>query len=230
MNERRPVPLPRYRRPERDLGAAGSFSAADAQAVMRSGQHEARNEIEPAWLRFVGAAFFLCLAVSSFGLWLTVRDQHPFVGPANGTDRYFAIIAVPWVAMTVLAIPMWHYQLRAFRGIRGRSRVEMITRMVVVFVFMFGGQRVLDSANSDAAKVWRLFPVGIALLGCVMSVVWYLAFNRRITRASLFTLFVLLLSAATGAHTMFLVWSLGMVVTAVAFALGYSGVRDQEWP
>lgn len=227
-NGRPPVPLPRYRRTAPGVEGGGSFSATDAQGVLHSGQREARAEFEPLWLQLAAPITYLCLAVSMFGLWLTVRHEHPFVGFAGSTDRYLWVVAAPFAVLLLLVVPLSLFRLRSLRGLRGRTRAEQITTVIMAFTIFVSGQLLLRSAHSDQATVWRLLWIATALLAFVGVVVRYLVFDRRPTHTDLLLLLVLLLAAAVEPRTMFLVISLGFVLAAVSVGIDIVAKSDRE--
>jgi hypothetical protein len=141
-------------------GNGGSFDPRDAAALLSQTSQQARRQFEPAqpWLLAIRAVLVLA---ALGGVWLSVRGQHPYKGPAA------------WALLIVAAFVIVNYaataavRARATAGITGRSRFTPIEITVMAvswaapFVIMAALGVTRDSQSGYLLTV-PLIVVGLA--------------------------------------------------------------------
>lgn len=146
---------------------ADHFGPADAADLLARTRREARRGFEglPPLVCLVSAAVVLCV----YGLlWLSVRDQHPYVGPRGAVVGWvYGILAVS-VVVSVTA-----YR-RAMRGVDGRSRRDDALAWLAVgvpwiAVYVFNGALRADGFGDalvngvfNAAGPWLVVGTAVA--------------------------------------------------------------------
>jgi hypothetical protein len=130
-----------------------SFEPREAADLLVSTGREARRRFEP---RAPLVALICAVAVLAiYGtLWLSVRDQHPYVGPSDTATAWAYTILAVSIVVSVTA-----YR-RATQGITGRSRKEdglawlaVGVPWVAVYVFMAA----LHAAGAGTGVVYGVF-------------------------------------------------------------------------
>lgn len=146
----------------------GHLAPGDAAALLASTRRSARRSFEQRTPLICLFSAVVVLAVYGT-LWLSVRDQDPYVGPSRGVIGWvYGIVAV------TIAVSTAAYR-RASRGVRGRSRREDAIAGVAVgvpwiAVYVFDGALKANGFDSaivygvfDAAGPWLV--VGAAMAG-----------------------------------------------------------------
>jgi len=140
-------------------GNGGNFDPQQAAALLDQTTQQARRQVEPSppWMLVIRAVIVLaaCGAV-----WLSVRGQHPYKGPA-------AAVAIP----VVLAFVVVNFGAtvavakRATAGVSGRSRLRRaeIAVMAVAWIGVFAVMGALADAGVSRAVVYGLYPTTVPL-------------------------------------------------------------------
>jgi hypothetical protein len=152
-----------------DHGDDDRFAPRDAADLLVSTRRTARRGFEARTPLICLFSAVVLLVVYGM-LWLSVRDQHPYVGPSGAVVGWvYSIVAVS-IVVTVTA-----YR-RATRGVRGQSRREdAIAGLAVgvpwIAVYVFNGALHADGFGSslvygvfDAAGPWLVVGTGLAAL------------------------------------------------------------------
>jgi len=141
-------------------GNGGNFDPQQAAALLDQTTQQARRQVEPSppWMLVIRAVIVLaaCGAV-----WLSVRGQHPYKGPA-------AAVAIP----VVLAFVVVNFGAtvavakRATAGVSGRSRLRRaeIAVMAVAWAGVFVVMGALAGAGVSRAVVYGLYPATVPLI------------------------------------------------------------------
>src|SRR6266487_5130645 len=141
-------------------GNGGNFDPQQAAALLDQTTQQARRQVEPSppWMLVIRAVIVLaaCGAV-----WLSVRGQHPYKGPA-------AAVAIP----VVLAFVVVNFGAtvavakRATAGVSGRSRLRRaeIAVMAVAWIGVFVVMGALAGAGVSRAVVYGLYPATVPLI------------------------------------------------------------------
>jgi hypothetical protein len=148
----------------------GAFDPRSAAAVLTDTRIRARRGFAQR-TPLVCAFSALVLLVVYGALWLSVRNQHPYVGPTLGVvGLVYGVVAVSAVVSTT------RYR-RAVRGVHGQSRTEdRIAGLAVglpwIAVYIFDAALHADGfGNSivygvfDAAAPWLVVGTALAALG-----------------------------------------------------------------
>jgi hypothetical protein len=124
-----------------------------AAALLEETKLRAQRQFDvwPPYLLLIGAAIFLL----AFGAaWLSVRGQHPYVGPSGGALAVMYGGIIVWIVAVVLVVQ------RATNGISGRSakgRTYRAGYLVVIIAYsLFQGA--LYHAGASHAIVYGIFP------------------------------------------------------------------------
>lgn len=151
--------------------AAGDdrFDPSDAADLLARARRAARRDFEQRTPLLCLVSAVVLLVVYGL-LWLSVRDQHPYVGPSGAVVGWvYGIVAVSVV------VSVTGYR-RATRGVRGQSRREdAIAGLAVgvpwIAVYVFDGALHADGFGSslvygvfDAAGPWLVVGTGLAAL------------------------------------------------------------------
>lgn len=138
----------------------GELDPREAAALLEQAGREARHRLDPQppLLLLLGAIVFL---LGYGAVWWSVRDQHPFVGPAG-----WAIGAI-YAAVIVWAVAAGTVSRRANRGVGGRSRrqqglqgIAFLAGLIAVYVF----QGALHHAGASDAIVYGIYPAVAPLI------------------------------------------------------------------
>jgi hypothetical protein len=145
------------------------FDPGDAADLLVSARRTARRGFEQRTPLVCLVAAVVVLAAYG-ALWLSVRDQDPYVGPSRAVIGWvYGIVAVS------VAVSMATYR-RATRGVRGKSRREdAIAGLAVgvpwIAVYVFDGALKADGFDSaivygvfDAAGPWLVVGTAVAAL------------------------------------------------------------------
>jgi hypothetical protein len=137
----------------------GAFDPRAAAVLLDQTTLRARRQFQPypPWLLAMRAV----LALGVYGaLWLSVRGQHPYVGPTA------AVIPVGVAVGIVIVVATVAVAKRATAGIRGRSQLRSaeIVLMVVVWVGVFVAMGILAGAGVSNAIVYGLYPATAPLI------------------------------------------------------------------
>src|SRR5579884_96141 len=139
---------------ELDLDPRAAAALLD-QATRRA---ERRFELRLSWLTLTAAIVALvCYGV----LWLSVRDQHPYRGPAGwALAVLYGTIAV-WATLNAVVLR------RATRGVGGRAarqRAIIGTAGAAVWICVYIVQGALDHAGAGAAIAYGIWPAAAPLI------------------------------------------------------------------
>jgi hypothetical protein len=155
--------------PADDDGTLDVRSAAD---LLRQTEQDAR-EAMTVRMSVVYAAWGVAWLVGLSGMWLSVRDQHPYRGPSGPSAAVFGVLMLAALAVTIVVV------VRATRGVRGGS--ETRGRMygwswAVGFGALFAIEAALVHAGADAAVTGVLGAAGpvfvVSLIYVVGATIW----------------------------------------------------------
>jgi hypothetical protein len=131
---------------------------AAAELLVRTKSRAQRQfDAWPPYLVFTGAAIFLF----AYGaVWMSVRGQHPYVGPSGGALAIMYGVILVWIIAVVSVLQ------RANSGISGRSKRERSFRAgYLVIIFGYSAyQGALYHAGASHAIVYGIFPNSIQWL------------------------------------------------------------------
>ena len=130
------------------------FDPSEAAALLRQTRSRAQRSLDrrPPLLVLLGAVLFF---VAYWGVWWSVRRQHPYHGPAGWSlGLLYGIIAV-W------AVSVSFTMRRATAGVGGatrrRGRVEAVSFTVIwIAVYVFQGS--LHHAGASNAIAYGIYP------------------------------------------------------------------------
>ncbi len=130
-----------------------------AAELLASTKHRAQRQFDvwPPYLLFLGAAIFLF----AYGaVWLSVRGQHPYVGPSGGALLIMYGVIVAWIVAVVTVLQ------RANNGVSGASKRRRAYRFgfLVVIIGYSAYQGALYHAHASHAIVYGVFPASIQWL------------------------------------------------------------------
>lgn len=137
-----------------DPADAGELDAHAAAALLNEAARHAERQFDrrPPLLMLIGSVLF---PVAFGAIWWSVRDQHPYAGPAGWALAVLYAVVVVWVVSLTTVLR------RAGQGIGGRSqarqRIEGVAfgaAWVVVYVF----QGALEHAGASNAIVYGIYP------------------------------------------------------------------------
>jgi len=137
----------------------GELDPRAAAELLASTKHRAQRQFDvwPPYLLFIGSALFLVCYGSA---WLSVRGQHPYVGPSGGAllIMYGGIVA--WIIAVVTVLQ------RANSGVSGASKRRRAFRSgyLIVIVGYSAYQGALYHAHASHAIVYGIFPASIVWL------------------------------------------------------------------
>lgn len=180
---------------------------------------ERRFELRPAWLTFTAAIVVLvCYGV----LWLSVRHQHPYVGPAGwALAALYGTLAV-WGAVNAVVFR------RATSGVGGhaaRQRAIVGFGVAVIWICVYVVQGALHHAGAGSGIVYGIWPAAGPLIVVGSAAAAYEAGRARAASASVAVAAVVLGSVACFASPR-AVWG----VIAVGFcALLLAATAMQLW-
>jgi hypothetical protein len=133
----------------------------EAARLLAQAEREARRlfTLNPPWI----TAFGGCVILLAYGgLWLSVRDQHPYAGPSLG------VIALVYVAIVVsMAVSVKVYR-RATDGVKGPAVRQQRLEGVAILVSFILGSPVLQGAlkhyGASDAIVYGVIPAAAPLI------------------------------------------------------------------
>jgi hypothetical protein len=136
--------------------ALDPVTAAQLLATTKS---RARRQFDvwPPYLLFLGAAIFL-FAYGS--VWMSVRGQHPYIGPSGGALAIMYGTILVWIVAVVTVLQ------RAGDGISGQSKRQRAYRSsyLIIIVAYSAYQGALYHAGASHAIVYGVFPASIQWL------------------------------------------------------------------
>ncbi|MFY9782430.1 MAG: hypothetical protein WAK12_02710 [Acidimicrobiales bacterium] len=149
----------------------GELEPREAAELLARTKSRAQRQFDtwPPYLLFIGAAIFL-LAYGA--VWLSVRGQHPYVGPSGGALAIMYGVILVWIISVVTVLQ------RANSGISGRSKRERGYRagyLVIIFAYS-AYQGALYHAGASHAIVYGVYPA---------SILWLLAGTAFITMGAI---------------------------------------------
>ena len=141
-------------------GNGGDFDPQQAAILLDQTTQQARRQLEPypPWMLMIRAVMVLAACGT---VWLSVRGQHPYKGPAVAVaiPVVFAFVVVNFGATVAVA-------KRATAGVSGRSRLRPaeIAVMAVAWVAVFVVMGALAGAGVSRAIVYGLYPATVPLI------------------------------------------------------------------
>ncbi|HEX6493451.1 MAG TPA: hypothetical protein VF112_08050 [Candidatus Dormibacteraeota bacterium] len=138
----------------------GGLDPREAAALLELTRRQAQRQLDmrPPLLSLLGAV----VALLAYGaVWLSVRGQHPYVGPSLGALEFLYTLLAVWIAaVTTVA-------RRATAGVSGRSvrrqRAEAAAvGVALVAVYVLQGALRVDGASS--AIVYGVYPAVAPLI------------------------------------------------------------------
>jgi hypothetical protein len=147
-------------------GNDGIFNPQQAAAMLSEATRQAQRQLQPypPWMLVIRAV----MALAACGaVWLSVRGQHPYTGPAAAVTApvIAAFVLINFAATVAVA-------RRASTGVSGRSRLHPveIAVMTVAWVSVYVVMGVLAGAGVSHAIVYGLYPTAASLI--VPGVAW----------------------------------------------------------
>lgn len=200
---------------------AAALDPRDAATLLEETTRQAERElgIRPAWLLLVAAAVVLI----AYGVvWLSVRNQHPYVGPAGWALAVLYGTIAAWVVLVSVVLG---------RRLSGRSsrqrRVEgLVFAAVWVCVYVFEG--VLYHVDRDHAVAYGVWVASAPLLVVGAAAAGYQAGRGDTSRAGFAVAAVLLgtFAAFAGANA---VWGVIGIGLCVLLLVGWAAqVREER--
>lgn len=144
-------------------------SAAD---LLRQTEQNAREALTVR-MSVVYAAWGVAWMVGLFGMWLSVRDQHPYLGPSAVSSAVFGVLMLTAVVLTIAVV------VRAAGGVRGGSEIR--GRMygwswMVGFAAIFAVDAALRHAGASPAVTGVMGVAGpvlvVGLIYLVGATIW----------------------------------------------------------
>lgn len=119
---------------------------------------ERRFDRRPLWLPAVAAVVvLLCYGV----VWLSVRDQHPYRGPAGWALAVLYLTLVAWAILNTVVLR------RATSGVGGRAArqraIEGLT-VAAIWICIYVVQGALDHAGASRGIVYGIWPAAGPLI------------------------------------------------------------------
>lgn len=180
---------------------------------------ERRFELRPPWLTLVGAVVVL---VAYGVVWLSVRHQHVYVGPAGWA------LAVLYSTIALWAVLISVVHRRATSGVGGRAarqrKIEGLT-FAAIWICVYVVQGALDHAGADKAIVYGIWPAAAPLIVVGSAAAAYEA-GRGKAATTAFAIAAVVLGAAatfTGPRAVWGVMAIGLC------ALVLAGAAAQVW-
>lgn len=168
----------------------------------------------PPYLLFIGAVIFLL----AFGAtWLSVRTQHPYVGPSGGAlaVMYGGIFA--WIIAVSVVVG------RASSGVSGRSTQQRKYRSgwVVVIVAYSVFQGALYHAGASHSVVYGVYPASVPWLfaGTVFVTIGAIREELLAIALGIVLIVVGLVGAFSGPVMAWLVSGVGLAIALTSFAI-----------
>lgn len=185
-----------------------------AQLLRETTRHAGRQfDSWPPYLLLVGAVIFLL----AFGAaWLSVRGQHPYIGPSGGAlaVMYGGILA--WIIVVSVVVG------RASSGVRGpstRQRKFRSSWVAVIFAYSIF-QGALYHAGASHAIVYGVYPASVPWLfaGTVFVTIGAIREEFPAIGLGIVLIAVGLVGAFTGPITAWLVSGIGLAIALASFA------------
>lgn len=208
---------------EPDTEPAG-LDPREAAALLEQTQRRARRSFEgsPLLLMLAGTATVLIVYGA---LWLSVRHEHPYTGPAGwALGVLYGTLAV-WIALVVVV------RSRAASGVGGRAarerRLAGIT-FAVVWISVYVLQGALYHAGASKAIAYGIYPATAPLIVVGGAAAAYAAARERwADLGSALTAVAIGAGAAfAGPRAAWLVVGIGLA--AIAFSLGAVRTRQRR--
>jgi hypothetical protein len=121
-------------------------------------QAERRLELRPPWLTLVAAVVVLvCYGV----VWLSVRDQHPYEGPAGWAQVVLYGTLAAWAVFVSIVLR------RAASGVGGRAarqRSIEAAAFAAIWICVYVVQGALDHAGASKGIVFGIWPAAGPLI------------------------------------------------------------------
>jgi len=137
-----------------------SLDPREATALLEQATRSAEGQFElrPPWLTFVAAV----VALVAYGVvWLSVRHQHPYVGPAGWA------LAVLYGTLAGWAVLVSVVTRRATRGVGGRAArqrwIEGVT-FASIWICVYVVQGAVDHAGAGKGIVYGIWPAAAPLI------------------------------------------------------------------
>ena len=167
----------------------------------------------PPYLLLTGAAIFLL----AFGAaWLSVRGQHPYVGPSGGALAVMYGGIVAWIIAVSVVVG------RANSGVRGPSLRQQKYRSAWVAVILAYSifQGALYHGGASHAIVYGIYPASVPWLfaGTVFVTIGAIREQFAAIGLGIVLITVGLVGAFTGPVTAWLVSGIGLAIALVSFA------------
>lgn len=199
-------------------GDAGEFDPEEAAALLRETTRQARRgfDTNPPLLSALRAVVVLG---AYLGIWLSVRGQRPYTGPAGWA------IALTYVLVAVVIGATASTTKRATAGVDGKTRRQMrasITVLLMAWVAVYVYMGALYHAGASHAIVYGLYPATapLMILGLVGAALAAAQENWRAFGTTLFIAAVAAGSAFAGPVNAWLAMGIGLCAgllgTAVA--------------
>jgi hypothetical protein len=191
----------------------GELDPREAAALLDQTTRRARRQLDlhPPLLMLVAAA----VVVIAYGvIWLSVRNQHPYVGPSLGAlGILYSTIAAWGVLVTVVT-------RRATSGVSGRSsqrRRGEAAAFGVAWIFVYVFQGALHHAGASHAIAYGIYPAAAPLIVIGSAAAGYEAAkeNWEWSGFACAAIIVAGLAAYTGPATVWAVVGLGLAVLLV---------------
>jgi hypothetical protein len=147
--------------PENEATEEGdAFDPRTAAALLEQTREQAQRQFDirpPLVMLFMALVVLLCYG----DIWVSVRGQHPYVGP-SGTA-----LAVLYAIVAVAIVVLLAVRSRASRGIGGRSARQQGAAAIAfgiiwVLVYVFDGA--LSVAGAGPAIIYGLYPAAAPLI------------------------------------------------------------------
>lgn len=151
---------------------------------------ERRFELRPPWLTLSAAVVVL---VCYGALWLSVRDQHPYVGPAGWA------LGVLYGTLAIWAVVNAAVLRRATSGVGGRAarqRAIIGPGIAAIWICVYVVQGALYHAGAEKAIVYGIWPAAGPLIVVGSAAAAYEAGRERAAAAGLAVAAVVLGSVA----------------------------------
>ncbi len=199
-----------------DADGAAFDTRAAAELIERT-DADARRQLQPRAPLFIAVCGVLVFAAYG-ALWLSVRDQHPYVGPS------LAAVAVVYGLVVVCAAVGARLYRRALAGVSGRTRREerifgLALLPGIVGVYTFAGALKFDGFGAaltvgvfDAAAPWLVVGAALTAFGAAREDWWRVAGGTGVVA-------VAVTAAFAGADNVWGVLAIGALVLFLASSI-----------
>lgn len=143
-----------------DLDDSADMDAQSAAAIIQEAGERARRELRvnnPAIFASAGVAWLLGYGA----IWLSVRGQHPYQGPAPEAVAIQVVLVGLAVAIAIAVVS------RAASGVGGLSAVQRrvgITALITGYVAIFLLEAAIDHAGASHSVVFGVFDAAAPVL------------------------------------------------------------------